>query len=125
MPHSLQSMKDVKSLPTAVADQLIELTRMAYNGRLDEKYVLFDLDAAHLGKLKKTTNSFRKFGNNLLDLYAVSEFIFLNPGLQEYLSALHMSFHGLSSFDNQNDHHVFIGITNFVYHSHGIAVELF
>ena len=96
MLHSLQSMKDIKSLPTTIAKQLIELTRMAYEDRLNA-YVLITLDTNHLGLY-----SLRNVQLELLIDH--DDFIFLNSGVQKYLSALHMSLQGLSSFDNQTAH---------------------
>ena len=86
--QTLQCMEDIKRLPDTVPDQLLELTRIAYEGLLNEKYVftepgsdLFD----HLGIMKKTVSL------DNLQKGPTYTFSFLHLTLQEYLSALHMS----------------------------------
>ena len=88
MPKSLMCREDIDRLPLAVANQLLVLARIAYEGLCDEKYVFTDLDGSkfdHLGLMKKTTS---------LDDTAAGPtytFSFLHLTLQEYLSALHLS----------------------------------
>ena len=87
MPKSLQSREDINSLPKDVADQLVELAKVAYEGLRDEQYVftIFGNNFDHLGMMKKTLS---------LDDPATGPkftFSFLHITLQEYLSALYMS----------------------------------
>ena len=88
--QSLQCMEDINRLPDPVPNQLLELTRIAFEGLLNEKYVFtypgfWNESYDHLGMMKKTVN---------LDDPATGpkySFAFLHLTLQEYLSALHMS----------------------------------
>ena len=87
MPQSLQSREDINSLPDNVADQLLVLAKVAYEGLRDERYVFTILGNKfdHLGMMKKTLS---------LDDPATGPkftFSFLHITLQEYLSALYMS----------------------------------
>ena len=87
MPQSLQSSEDINSLPKDVAEQLVELAKVAYEGLRDEQYVFTILGNRfdHLGMMKKTLS---------LDDPATGPkftFSFLHITLQEYLSALYMS----------------------------------
>ena len=98
--QTLQCMKDIEELPDPVPDQLLELARIAYEGFRDEKYVFTDLGNKfdHLGIMKKTVSL------DNLEIGPEYTFSFLHLTLQEYLSALHMSLHGLSLSDNKNGH---------------------
>ena len=88
--QSLQCMEDINRLPDPVPNQLLELTRIAFEGLLNEKYVFtypgfWNESYDHLGMMKKTVS---------LDDPAIGSrftFTFLHLTLQEYLSALHMS----------------------------------
>ena len=87
MPQSLQSSEDINSLPKDVAEQLVELAKVAYEGLRDEQYVFTILGNRfdHLGMMKKTLS---------LDDPSTGPkftFSFLHITLQEYLSALYMS----------------------------------
>ena len=87
MPQSLMSREDINSLPDDVADQLLVLAKVAYEGLRDEQYVFTILGNKfdHLGMMKKTLS---------LDDPATGPkftFSFLHITLQEYLSALYMS----------------------------------
>ena len=90
MPQTLQSMEYVKSLPRAVADQLLRLAQIAHEGVRDDKYEFTDLtkggEFVHFGMMKeirlKTTST---------DPVVTSGLVFLHPTLQEYLSALYKS----------------------------------
>ena len=86
MPTSLQRMEDIKKLPPSVAQQLLQLARLAYESRHDKRYVFTDLgkDFEHLGIMKKTTS---------LNVCTGPEcsFSFLHLTLGEYLAALHIA----------------------------------
>ena len=87
MPPSLQHMKDIDKLPPLVAQQIVELVDLAYNGML-QKTDIFELseDFEHFGIMKKTTS---------LDVHTGSEssYTFLHFTLQKYMAALHCAFY--------------------------------
>ena len=93
MPPTLQSMKDINRLPRAIADQLLVIAKIAYEGVRDE---FIDLaiglnELVHFGTMKnkiiRISNQTPTFNSGL---------VFLHPTLQEYLSALYVSLMGLS-----------------------------
>ena len=43
MPRTLQSMEDINRLPRAIADQLLVIAKIAYEGVRDERYEFTDL----------------------------------------------------------------------------------
>ena len=104
MPPSLLRMKDIYKLPPLVAQQLVELVDLAYNGML-QKTDIFELseDFVHFGIMKKTTS---------LGVRACSEssYSFLHFTLQKYMAVLHCTFYqsglyfsSLTSGLEQND----------------------
>ena len=84
MPPSLQRTKDISKLPPLVAQQLLQLARVAYEGLCKKRYIFTDLgkDFEHLGTMKKTTSVNVWTG-------PVCSYSFLHLTLQEYLTALH------------------------------------
>ena len=44
MPRTLQSMEDINRLPRAIADQLLVIAKIAYEGVYDERYEFTDQD---------------------------------------------------------------------------------
>ena len=86
MPQSLQLTKDISNLPPRVAQQLLQLARVAYKGLCKKRYVFTDLgeDFEHLGTMKKTTSVNVCTGPGC-------SYSFLHLTLQEYLTALHIA----------------------------------
>ena len=86
MPPSLQHTDDISKLPPLVAQQLLQLAKVAYESLCKKRYVFTDLgeDFEHLGTMKKTTsvNVFTGPG---------CSYSFLHLTLQEYLTALHIA----------------------------------
>ena len=94
MPPSLQRTEDISKLPPVVAQQLLQLAKVAYESLCGKRYVFTDLgeDFEHLGTMKKTTsvNVFRGPG---------CFYSFLHLTLQEYLTALHIAIVNPSGFE--------------------------
>ena len=84
---SLRCRENINKLPPSVADHLLLLARVAYEGIWDDRYVFTDLavDFDNLGMMKKTTSLDIKIG-------PTCSFSFFHLTLQEYLSALYISF---------------------------------
>ena len=58
MPRTLQSMEDINRLPRAIADQLLVIAKIAYEGVRDERYEFTDLaigqnEFVHFGMMKR------------------------------------------------------------------------
>ena len=94
MPPSLQRAEDISKLPPVVAQQLLQLAKLAYESLCENRYVFTDLgeDFEHLGTMKKTTsvNVFTGPG---------CSYSFLHLTLQEYLTALHIAIVNPSGFE--------------------------
>ena len=128
MPPSLQRTEDISKLPPVVAQQLLQLAKVAYEGLCKNRYVFTDLgeDFGHLGTMKKTTSVNVCTGPGC-------SYSFLHLTLQEYLTALHIA------IANPSDFELFdwimlldIGFIRFLagmyrhddYHSHPVYQEL-
>ena len=87
MPPSLQCIKDIYKLPPLVAQQMVKLVDLAYNGML-QKTDTFELseDFEHFGLMRKTTS---------LDVHTgfKSSYTFLHFTFQKYMAALHCAFY--------------------------------
>ena len=93
MPPSLQRTADITKLPSVVAKQLLQLTKVAYETMLEKRYVFTNLgeDFEHLGTMKKTTSVNVWTGPGC-------SYSFLHLTLQEYLTALHIAIVNPSGF---------------------------
>ena len=93
MPPSLQRTEDISKLPPVVAQQLLQLAKVAYDSLSKRKYVFTDLgeDFEHLGTMKKTTSLNVCTGPGC-------SYSFLHLTLQEYLTALHIAIVNPSGF---------------------------
>ena len=91
MPPSLQHMKEIDKLPPLVAQQMVELVDLAYNGML-QKTDIFELseDFEHFGMMKKTTSLDVRTGSK-------SSYAFLHFTFQKYMAALHCAFYQTTS----------------------------
>ena len=94
MPPSLQRSEDISKLPPVVAQQLLQLAKVAYESLCEKKYVFTDLgeDFEHLGTMKKTTSVNVCTGPGC-------SYSFLHLTLQEYLTALHIAIVNPSGFE--------------------------
>ena len=94
MPPSLQRTEDISKLPTVVAQQLLQLAKVAYESLCKKRYVFTDLgkDFEHLGTMKKTTSVNVCTGPGC-------SYSFLHLALQEYLTALHIAIVNPSGFE--------------------------
>ena len=94
MPSSLQRTEDISKLPPLVAQQLLQLARVAYERLCEKRYVFTDLgeDFEHLGTMKKTTSLNVCTGPGC-------SYSFLHLTLQEYLTALHIAVVNPSGFE--------------------------
>ena len=94
MPPSLQRTEDISKLPPLVAQQLLQLARVAYESLCEKMYVFTDLgeDFEHLGIMKKTTSLNVCTGPGC-------SYSFLHLTLQEYLTALHIAIVNPSGFE--------------------------
>ena len=86
MPPSLQRTEDISKLPPLVAQQLLRLAKVAYEGLCKKRYVFTDLgeDFENLGTMKKATSVNVITGPG-------SSYSFLHLTLQEYLTAVHIA----------------------------------
>ena len=93
MPPSLQHTEDIRKLPPLVAQQLLQLAKVAYESLCKKTFVFTDLgkDFEHLGTMKKTTSVNVCTGPGC-------SYSFLHLTLQEYLSALHIAIVNPSGF---------------------------
>ena len=93
MPPSLQCTDDISKLPLLVAQQLLQLARVAYESLCEKRFVFTDLgeDFEHLGTMKKTTSVNVCTGPGC-------SYSFLHLTLQEYLTALHIAIVNPSGF---------------------------
>ena len=94
MPPSLQRAEDISKLPPVVAQQLLQLAKVAYESLCEKRYVFTDLgeDFEHLGTMKKTTSINVCTGPGC-------SYSFLHLTLQEYLTALHIAIVNPSGFE--------------------------
>ena len=94
MPLSLQHTEDISKLPPVVAQQLLQLAKVAYESLCKKKFVFTDLgeDFEHLGTMKKTTSVNVCTGPGC-------SYSFLHLTLQEYLTALHVAIVNPSDFE--------------------------
>ena len=94
MPPSLQRTEDISKLPPIVAQQLLQLAKVAYESLCKKRYVFTDLgeDFEHLGTMKKTTSVNVCTGPGC-------SYSFIHPTLQEYLTALHIAIVNPSDFE--------------------------
>ena len=94
MPPSLQCTEDINKLPPVVAQQLLQLAKVAYESLCKKRYVFTDLgeDFEHLGTMKKTTSVNVCTGPGC-------SYSFLHLTLQEYLTALHIAIVNPSGFE--------------------------
>ena len=94
MPPSLQHTEDISKLPPLVAQQLLQLARVAYESLCEKRYIFTDLgeDFEHLGIMKKTTSLNVCTGPGC-------SYSFLHLTLQEYLTALHIAIVKPSGFE--------------------------
>ena len=94
MPPSLQRTEDISKLPPVVAQQLLQLAKVAYESLCKKRYVFTDLgeDFEHLGTMKKTTSVNVCTGPGC-------SYSFLHLTLQEYLTALHIAIVNPSGFE--------------------------
>ena len=94
MPPSLQRAEDISNLPPVVAQQLLQLAKVAYESLCEKRYVFTDLgeDFDHLGTMKKTTSVNVCTGPGC-------SYSFLHLTLQEYLTALHIANVNPSGFE--------------------------
>ena len=90
LPSSVQR---ISKLPPLVAQQLLQLARVAYESLCVKKYTFTDLgeDFEHLGTMKKTTSLNVCTGPGC-------SYSFLHLTLQEYLTALHIAIVNPSGF---------------------------
>ena len=88
------STEDISKLPPLVAQQLLQLARVAYDSLCEKRYVFTDLgeDFEHLGTMKKTTSLNVCTGPGC-------SYSFLHLTLQEYLTALHIAIVNPSGFE--------------------------
>ena len=93
MPPSLQRIEDISKLPPVVAQQLLQLAKVAYESFCEKRFVFTDLgeDFEHLGTMKKTTSVNVCTGPGC-------SYSFLHLTLQEYLTALHIAIVNPSGF---------------------------
>ena len=94
MPPSLLRTENISKLPPLVAQQLLQLARVAYESLCEKRYVFTDLgeDFEHLGTMKKTTSLNVCIGPGC-------SYSFLHFTLQEYLTALHIAIVNPSGFE--------------------------
>ena len=95
MPPSLQRTEDISKLPPLVAQQLLQLAKVAYKSLCEKKYIFTDLgeDFEHLGMMKKTTSL------NVCTGPGWCSYSFLRLTLLEYLTALHIAIVNPSGFE--------------------------
>ena len=93
MPPSLLCTEDIRKLPPVVAQQLLQLAKVAYESLCEKRNVFTDLceDFEHLGTMKKTTSVNVSTGPGC-------SYSFLHLTLQEYLTALHIAIVNPSGF---------------------------
>ena len=94
MAPSLQRTEDISKLPPVVAQQLLQLAKVAYESLCRKRFVFTDLgeDFEHLGTMKKTTSVNVCTGPGC-------SYSFLHLTLQEYLTALHIAIVNPSGFE--------------------------
>ena len=123
MPPSLQRTEDISKLPPVVAQQLLQLAKVAYESLLRERFVFTDLgeDFEHLGTMKKTTSVNVCTGPGC-------SYSFLHLTLQEYLTALHIAIVNLNPGWFVGDNFVVRFLAGMFrhddYHSHPVYQEL-
>ena len=128
IPSSVQHKEDVSKLPPLVAQQFLQLAKVAYESICMKMYVFTDLGEyfEHLGTMKKTTN---------VNVHACpgNSYNFLHLTLQEYL-ALHNAIENPSDFElvewlqnhNIDDVRFLVGILfhHDDYHSHPLYQKI-
>ena len=94
MPPSLERTDDISKLPPKVAQQLLQLAKVAYESLCKKRYVFTHLseDFEHLGTMKKSTSVNVCTGPGC-------SYSFLHLTLQEYLTALHIAIVNPSGFE--------------------------
>ena len=127
MPPSLQRTEDISKLPPVVAQQLLQLAKVAYESLCKKRYVFTDLgeDFEHLGTMKKTTSLNVCTGPGC-------SYSFLHLTLQEYLTALHVAIVNPSGFELEEWLEVGSVVVRFLagmyrlddYHSHPVYQDL-
>ena len=127
MPPSLQRTEDINKLPPLVAQQLLQLAKVAYESLCEKRFVFTDLgeDFEHLGIMKKTTSVNVCTGRGC-------SYSFHHLTLQECLSALHIAIVNPSGFKlvewlwKENAVVTFLaGICSYNdYHSHPVYQEM-
>ena len=124
MPPSLQRREDISKLPSLVAQQLLQLARVAYESLRVKRYVFTDLgeDFEHLGMMKKTTSVNVCTGPGC-------SYSFLHLTLQEYLTALHIAISGSGLVNFVIDGNVVVRFLAGIcrhddYHSHLVYQQL-
>ena len=127
MPPFLQRMEDISKLPPVVAQQLLQLAKVAYESLCERRYVFTDLgeEFEHLGTMKKTTSVNVCTGPGC-------SYSFLHLTLQEYLTALHIAIVNPSGFKLVKWLKVDSVVVRFLagmyrhddYHSHPVYLEL-
>ena len=85
MPPSLQCTEDISKLPPVVAQQFLQLAKVAYESLCKKNYAFIDLgkDFEHLGTMMKATRT--------VCTGPGCSYFFLHVTLQEYLAALHIA----------------------------------
>ena len=99
MPQTLQSIEDVNELPRGVADQLLLIAKIAYEGVRDDKYEFTDFangsELVHFGLMNLIKMMEIKNQSTSTSTYPPKHtrygLVFLHRTLQEYLSALYKS----------------------------------
>ena len=131
MPPSLQRTEEISKLPPLVAQQLLQLARVAYDSLHENRYVLTYLgeEFEHLGMMKKTTS----LSVSVVTNSGSYSYSFLHVALQEYLTALHIAIVNPSGFELVEWLKSHIGAVRFLveilfrhddYHSHPVYQKI-
>ena len=98
-------MEDINRLPRGIANQLLVIAKIAYEGVRDERYEFTDLaigqnEFVHFGMMRR--KRIRLSNHTDDDPTFTSGLVFLHYTLQKYLSALYISLMGLSLTNERN-----------------------